>query len=306
MRNWRCLYSPTGVPYRSLNRTLMNLPDGIPPNLLCRLNRIRLERPILDPLELTALLAHAAHERPERDPEVVTTQRWILQHATADQIRAAIARIATATERSLSPRRDRDIAFAIDYLADYPNAYRGTLEGLVGRAIRWHREVAAQVQIEKLVTGLGGLEQPTARPPIPLPTAPGITFLDSVGAVIEEGRRMENCIASYARAAVSGDCFLFHIDCEGQMASVQVNPCGEIFQAAGPRNCDNHAASWGWRQLDEWGLAFPHRRQFASAPTSGPLAGEARCRPVSRLRRRRRRAADPNQLAFAFYAQLEP
>ncbi len=306
MRNWRGLYSPTGVPYRSLNRTLMNLPKGIPPTLLCRLNRIRLERPILDRLELTALLAHAAHERPERDPEVVASQRWILQRATADQIRGAIARIATATERDLSPRRDRDVVFAIDYLADYPGPYQGTLEGLVRRAIRWHREVAAQLQIEKLVTGLGGLERPTAQPPIPLPTIPGITFLATVGAVVEEGRRMENCIASYAQAAVSGDCFLFHIDHEEEMASAQVNPHGEIFQAEGPRNSENYAASWGWRQLDEWASAFPHRRQFAKPPPSGQLIGEARRRPAGALRRGRRRTADPNQLAFPFYAQPGP
>jgi hypothetical protein len=31
MEGWHGLFSPTGIPYRSLDRTLMNQPGGVPP-----------------------------------------------------------------------------------------------------------------------------------------------------------------------------------------------------------------------------------------------------------------------------------
>ena len=40
LRGWRHLLSPTGRSYRSLDRTLMNLPAGVPGDLVCLLAHI--------------------------------------------------------------------------------------------------------------------------------------------------------------------------------------------------------------------------------------------------------------------------
>jgi len=278
MGNWRGLFAPAGVPYRSLNRTLMNLPTDVPHALLCQLHRVRLERPMLDSLELTTLLLHVTHARPRPNAELVEHQRAVLLHTTADQICRAVARVGTATERELSPHRREDLVFVLAYLGDYPERYAGNLDGWADRAIRWHREAALRARNERLFANLGGPDQRVRRPPTPLPRIAGITFLSSVGAIIAEGGRMANCIASYARDAVAGRSFLFHVEHEGHMASVEVDPRGQVRQAAGPRNCDNVAAEWGRRQLEAWG------RTFFSAPK----------------RKRRGRRPDPNQLTFTF------
>lgn len=278
MRNWRGLFAPAGVPYRSLNRTLMNLSRSVPPRLVCQLNRVRLERPIFDPLELTTLLLHVATTPATSDPEVRTSQRRILLHATADQIRRAVARVGAATERELNPYRRQDLVFALTYLGDYPEPYCATIDGLAERAIRWHREAALRAQHQQLLDQLGGAARHTKRPPVPLPTTEGITFLSTVGQVLAEGRRMENCIATYAHAAVAGKSFLFHIERGSEMASVEVDPRGLVRQGAGPRNCHNAAATWGRIHLAAWGRGFTGPRKPA----------------------RPRRRADPSQLTFAF------
>ncbi|MCR9296504.1 MAG: hypothetical protein NXI32_27655, partial [bacterium] len=52
LADWQGLYSPTGMPYRSLSRTLMQLPGGIPCGLLYELHHLRLVRPMTSRLEL--------------------------------------------------------------------------------------------------------------------------------------------------------------------------------------------------------------------------------------------------------------
>jgi len=93
---------------------------------------------------------------------------------------------------------------------------------------------------------------PTARPPFALPEVAGIRFLATVGEVVEEGQRMGHCIGNYAAAAVAGDCYLFHVDYQGDSASVEVGSDGIVRQAAGPENADNPATRWGKRQLRDW------------------------------------------------------
>jgi hypothetical protein len=58
MENWRGLFSPTGEPYRSLDRTLMNLPGGVPLGLAACLRLVCLERPVISRSELLVLTLH--------------------------------------------------------------------------------------------------------------------------------------------------------------------------------------------------------------------------------------------------------
>lgn len=261
MRDWRGLFSPTGRPYRSLDRTLMRLAPDVPPDLLCRLRRIQLPRPLLDRRELTAVLvAHGVYARPER-AGVAESHRRVVLGASGAEVAAAVARIGQALERRLAPERADAMREALSLLADYPHPYHGRLAGLVERALRWHR-VAPDVRAE--VSALGGMAMPTRRPPVPLPEDPRIMFLATVGDVVEEGARMRHCVGAYARRAVTGGCYLFHVEYGGAEATIEVASTGEVVQACGPGNRHNAATGWGKRSLASWGsdlLPDPIRRR---------------------------------------------
>jgi hypothetical protein len=285
MANWRGLFSPDGTPYRSLNRTLMNLPGNVPPELVCQLSKIRLERPMLNPLELNTLLLYVSAADAAR-AEAGPHRFRIFHHATAAEIADAVKRIATHTNRTLHPRRLDDLRFVVRYLCDYPETFHGTLAGFVERVIRWHRHAHERERVERQIMQLGGYDQSVAPPPIPVPMVSGVTFLNSVGQIVEEGERMHHCIATRVQDALHGRCYLFHIDHQGRRASVEVSAQGQIAQAQGPHNTDNAAVSWGATQLRAWGARLYVHELFPSAS------------PVRRVRRGR--AVDPNQLALPF------
>lgn len=294
MANWRGLFSPDGRPYRSLNRTLMNLPGDVPPELVCLLNRIRLERPVVHPLELTAILLYAGAAA-EVLPNTRRERFRTLHHATATEIGEAMTRIGTYTRRALHPGRPEDVRFAVRYFCDYPEPYHGPLAGLVERTIRWHDAAHERRRLEDVVVRMGGRDRPTAPPPIPLPVIPGVTFLATVGAVVAEGARMKHCIATRARDAVAGNCYLFHVEHQCTHASIEVSPDGLIRDAEGPGNTANAAVHWGAAQLGAWGAALAPR------PTAAPCPVAPRP-PAPRNRRPRRRPPppDPNQLQLQF------
>lgn len=281
MADWRGLFSPDGAPYRSLNRTLMNLPPGVPPDLVCCLNQVRLERPFTRPLELTALLLVVSNRKADGSLAGLRNRVGIFQRATETDIRDAVARVAACSGRPLLPGRIEDLRFALRFLGDYPGPCGHNLSAFVQSAIRWHRDAARRDAL-RLTHALGGPDAPTARPALPLPRIPGITFLSTVGAVIEEGRRMRHCIGSYARDAVRGACFLFHVEHGGETASIKIDARGEIGQACGPQNVENDAAVWGRRQLTTWAVAL--RRLTRIHPARVRVGAEARLRSAASAR----------------------
>ena len=143
----------------------------------------------------------------------------------------------------------------IFYLLDYPDQHNGNIVGLARRSIRWHFEMIQQSAIE--IADKLGSETKCGVPKCPLPVQPEITFLDTVGAVCNEGVEMEHCVATYARDAVYGVCLLFHVEHAGEAATVQLNPKGEIVQTTGRRNKSNDAAKWGATKLTAWGKNMP-------------------------------------------------
>jgi hypothetical protein len=271
---WRGLYSPSGEEYRSLNRTLMNVPREFPAELLCGLRRVRLERPLLDALELAAACTAGEAFARLRDPAVREARLRTVHHARAAEIALAVRRVAAFTARRLSARRSADLLVVFRFLADFPHAHPGRLRALVDEAIRWHR---LDPWLHEVVDDAGGLDAPTARPPIALPSDDGIRFLDTIDRVVEEGRRMRHCIASYAPDAVAGRSYLFHVERDGEHASIEVTRDGRIGQAAGPGNGTNAAVRWGTRKLRAW-------------------AAELRGGTASVRVRRRRRVVEDRQL----------
>ncbi len=285
MREWRSLFSLTGRPYRSLNRTLMNLPRDVPAELLPHLRSFELERPLTDGLVLTAVLLHVSDRRAARLAETARSQRKILERASREEIVDAVATVAEFTDRQLDADRVQDLGFTVRFLIDYPHPFQGRLGGLINRAVRWHEEIRTRARRANepqpderhapdppLRLGIRRPPpHPTARPPIPLPRVGGLEFLASVDRVRAEARMMDNCIASYAGSAVSGECYLFHVRHGSEHASVEVDPHGNVRQAEGPANSNNQAAEWGAARLREWGTglrpaAQPVRRMGMVAP----------------------------------------
>lgn len=243
MSDWKSMFSPTGSSYTSLNRTLMNLPGGVPPKVLSQLRRFELARPITRRVELvTAILGNCTKAKENGK---------IYMFAREDQIRSAIDRISRFTHRDLSWRRWKDIHFALDFMDDFPDGHVGNIVGLAEKSIRWHRDQQQEV-VDKVIQQ-HGLEKEVANPPIPIPKEAGIRFLATISDICEEAVLMEHCVASYAVAAVNGASFLFHVDHADEMATVEVSAYGRVLQAVGPRNRDNVAAQWGRKILQRWG-----------------------------------------------------
>jgi hypothetical protein len=259
MQHWRDLFAPAGMgTYHALNATLMNLPGGIPAGVLHELRSVILPRPIHNRLELiTTILAGAR-----------TADNFpVFAHATAGEIKEAMRRVSISLQRRwvhatpepeelLSPRRNRDVRTAVQYLLDYPEDHHGRLLGLAEKAIRWHGAEGRQMEARKSVKRFG-MDRQLTKPPIPLPKEEGIRFLATVADAVSEGEQMEHCIASYCEDAVEGRRYLFGADHEGERASVEVSPSGKVVQARGPRNCYNKAAQWAAQVLGKWGRGFP-------------------------------------------------
>jgi hypothetical protein len=242
LRDWQALYSYDGKPYRSLDRTLMNLPGGIPMHLLWRLGFIKLPRPITNRLELSLVLGYLRYE--------VHNPNWhVIHHARSDQIKTALRNLSDYARIDLNYRKWWCIQHLAMYLHEYPYRHAGNVVGLIDKSIDWHRGFTnqrSQQEIQKYDNS------DTATPPMALPEIPGITFLANVSAICQEGARMQHCISKYLRQAVEGRCYLFHIEKDGEEASAMVTYNGDVPQSYGPRDCLNKASVWGARVLRKW------------------------------------------------------
>jgi hypothetical protein len=265
MQDWRGLFSPTGESYRSLDRTLMNLPGGLSASLVPHLKMVRLRRPATTRLEVAVICLYGRgllvrsrrlHDEFGVPSEIFSrTNESVFLGATPDRINRVVKLVGDHTRNTLSARRTKDLAFVVRFLMDYPEEHRGNIVGLAEKAIAWHRAEVRR-EAEKVVERLGGQHE-TASPPIEVPADERLRFLATVADVCEEGTLMENCVASYAQRAVRGDCYLFHASHNGEEATVHLDRAGKVVQAAGPRNQRNAAATWGSRVLGRWGREFP-------------------------------------------------
>ena len=252
--NWRDLFSCSGKSYRSLDRTLMNLPGGIPAGYLSYLCTIELPRPITDRVELLCLLTYRSVYEDNTRSKIPNNTKVVI-NATRKQILEAMSRVAIHTHNDLDPRKSYSFLFFSSFINDYPEIHNGNIIGLAEKAIKWHRR-QGQDEITKPIERLGE-DTEAAIPPIPLPVHPGIKFLAKVSDIGNEGLNMGHCIATYAKDAVDGHCHLFHIEHNGELATVQVDFKGHVVQAHGPGNKQNQAVNWGKRMLRCWGQKFP-------------------------------------------------
>lgn len=265
LESWRGLYAPDLEPYRALNRTLDRFNDDLPEDWVVHFHRIRLTRPVQSILH-GDVLAELARATQAWTHDIDGIQR-ALENAEHDDLAAAID---LATERLW--HGNGDLVLWDAQLDSFIELVIRSQVGPGGSIVGWTRRCLDRVLAPRRGRRRRRLNatEPTARPPVPLPRQGGLRFLATVAEVRAEGRAMRHCIATYARSAVDGFCFLFHVQHAGEQASVEVSPDGHVVQANGPGNRSNRASRWGRRQLESWGQAFWLREVDPAAMLPAP------------------------------------
>lgn len=230
--HWRDTLSPSAVSLKALNKTLDKLPRGLRIHQIYHLSRVHLQQPITNRLHLIAVLEGADHHH------------WALHEAVFLRANEAAVKEAAAVfgyTLKVSSKVDH-ISRAIRSILDYPNTYNGDLVGLARRSHEWHNQAHITPARPPLrfdqVLPLLDLDYPYLE-------EEGITPLRTVGDVVSEGEIMHHCVGSYAGVASEGQSFLFHVEHNGEWATIELAPDGWIRQAQGPRNMFNSACKWG-------------------------------------------------------------
>lgn len=189
------------------------------------------------------------------------------------------------------------------YLLDYPMLYQGRVLGLWRRSRNWHTtidsarrrsntaehradpsgppDLFASERAPRFVPNLAPMsalpghlaettpdyayDTPVAMPSWDLPTIPGLTFLDTCGAIWDEGEQMSHCVGSdyYLQRACSGSSHFFHVDHDGHQATMELSSDGVVLEVNGPCNEENAASGWARRVMADW-----NRHRIATAQAS--------------------------------------
>lgn len=278
--NWRVLFSDNNHTYKALNKTLNEMPRGIQVELVHNIRKIHLREPINDRVKLAAVGYGLGINNKRHHVDC-------LLRSSPAQIRKAFKLFKKNYEKvhkrkmPQTLRGCRGIANLINYAFDYDGRHDGEIVGLLEKAHRWHQDEELRLEVQRqrwaaeaeerrqqraaneLVWAAQAEERrkqeeedrkkPTMAPPISLPDREEIRFLDTVESVFQEAMDMKHCIASYAKRAMEGECYLFHIEKDGEKASTMIDKDGKLVQSYGPRNCVNKASEWGGAVLGSWG-----------------------------------------------------
>lgn len=77
---------------------------------------------------------------------------------------------------------------------------------------------------------------------------------------------MRHCVASYAKDAVEGHRYLFHVAHAGPEATVEVDRFGRVVQSHGLGNGYDEAVAWGRRTLERWRRRRPSSKRTRKGP----------------------------------------
>ena len=184
----------------------------------------------------------------------------IILRSSDDQLKYAVRKYHESRGKKMDFRSPSLIKSAFSYMTDYHGEIGNwNIGGLLKRTDEYHRDIERrneQRRLEYIKRQEEKYESPVALPPISLPEDNNIKFLSTYKDIIEEGDKMLHCVAGYADRALVGRCYLFHVDYENEMATVEVSPEGYVAQAKGPRNVENKATAYGYSILSSWGKGF--------------------------------------------------
>lgn len=230
---WRDLYLAAGSSKRAINAALADFGDTLPAAALWGLRRVPLRRA----------------RKAQRHLELLG---WLgaLPHAT--ELDATIALVEGASDQELEAllehggvlgARRRTAQQLAQLLAEGDAASSSTL-----------------LQLARSALERAGTPERARRdfppPPIAAPLVDGISLIRNVEELRREGERMHHCVASRATACARGKAFIFHVDCAGSSATVQVDELGGVEEARGPFNRPSAAANWGKKVLGRWGVGL--------------------------------------------------
>lgn len=161
-------------------------------------------------------------------------------------------------------------------LSDYVRNenYQGAdLINLTKRSIEWHERFAHEnnARISQRYLQNHDPNTKTAAPPFEIDIE-GVSRLETLQSIMDESAKMKHCVASYANMALDGSCFLYHVDFEGEMATVEVS-CRNTYlekskeqyreyyvrQSQGPSNQKNKASAYAERQINKALIAINNK-----------------------------------------------
>lgn len=231
--DWRTYLGQGSGGNRAINKTLDRFPVGVSFHQIAYLAQFNITTPITKRLHMVACLCAAEHHHWELH------QRAVLQADDEQVLRAAEVQSTILNRRSTT----ESVRGVMSHILDYEEPYHGDLVGLSRRSLHWHDNLHRQ----RHKRPQRAENESTARPAIDLAALAeqGVRFLDCTNAVIAEGDLMDHCVASYADKAVAGGCYLFHVDHEGHMATIEATPQGKVIQAYGQRDTNNPACGYG-------------------------------------------------------------
>jgi hypothetical protein len=263
-KDWMEEYSPTKQKYTSLNKTLMNMPGNVAGHLVVgNLPFVYLPEPATTRIRLFTYLILGMNETTRGDGGELGKR--IIIRSSDKEIKEAIKLMwqQFPSKYTGSFSRTMGILSALNFMNDYGGDWNNiNIIGLAKRSIEYHRNENLRRELQRQQWDRRNLlrqkemedlkKSSTKKPSIALPKNENIKFLDTFSSVVSEGELMKHCIASYAERAVLGNSYLFHVDYNGEMASVEVSPQGFVKQSYGPRDTENIASNYGRRILSDW------------------------------------------------------
>jgi len=243
LRRWRELYCAPGSVQRSVNRTLAQFGDEASADALWGLRAVVLAAPLPSVQHVEVLGCLGARQRagavvpPELHEAVLRASSQELGTALV-MIDEGLERVPFGREAPAMRLAEILSIFSLEQLrADLDRRIR--FEDLLTLAIHALRDVLK-------------LDAETIRPPIPLPTAKGVTFLGNVADIMQEGVEMDHCVATRAPKALAGQSYIFRIRAGGYRATVEVGSDGVVLEARGPGNEPTPAVGYAEHVLGCW------------------------------------------------------
>jgi cell division ATPase FtsA len=239
LHGWRRAFSAVGDDMRARNVSLERFPTR--PDALWQLRHLRLVRPVESELHLDILVAAT---RAGVAPSWLTALQWATERGLNTALEAVNVDVG---DRPGAVGGPRVIGTGLSALL-MANRTQTPIVRLVRALARIEPDVAAgsatagsgglvraAVQGARLLRGapvVRSLGSPRWSPP----SAPGVRLITTDVELVEEGQRMHHCVANRVPRALRGASFVFHVDHEGEQATVELDADGDLVAVFGFAN----------------------------------------------------------------------
>lgn len=224
--------------YPSLAKTIYGIRYPVPAYLLRILNQFKLPREFKNRTELFCYLLGTNHQN-------FYFHKHIIANTTFQDIKKALIIAKRSFPISKSGLgKFTNIHTLINWCCDFPEQLGpgASIVTLAKRSFEWH---GAFRQAHTAPT----VNVKLALPPIELPAISGVRLLTESQELVKESEEMHHCVSSYTSKAAEGRCYIFHVDFEGEKATVEISRDGGITQVKGPCNQTNAACHYARKEF---------------------------------------------------------